>query len=148
MEVIRIPQSSSITGTSPSDSLVLYPGHSFEGVSYLSVQSVYFKAQADCGRMLRTHSAFMLHSQHPFLYVVFYRVALSSTILFWFSFVVASPVIFAHCGDPNSSKFLGGIITNTLLCMHKFIQLLVATHAEPVISARWEPRPFSSGVSI
>ena len=35
-EVLRIPQSSSITGTSPSDCLVSYPGHSLgEGVSPL-----------------------------------------------------------------------------------------------------------------
>ena len=32
--VLRIPQSSSITGTSPSDCLVLYPGYSF-GVGVL-----------------------------------------------------------------------------------------------------------------
>ena len=32
--VLRIPQSSSITGTSPSDCLVSYPGHSlWEGVT-------------------------------------------------------------------------------------------------------------------
>ena len=30
--VLHIPQSSSITGTSPSDCLVLYPGHSLGGV--------------------------------------------------------------------------------------------------------------------
>ena len=30
--VLRIPQSSSITGTSPSDCLVSYPGHSLGGV--------------------------------------------------------------------------------------------------------------------
>ena len=35
-EVLRIPQSSSIAGTSPSGCLVLYPEHSFVG-SYLSV---------------------------------------------------------------------------------------------------------------
>ena len=29
--VLRIPQSSSITGTSPSDCLVSYPGHLFGG---------------------------------------------------------------------------------------------------------------------
>ena len=29
--VLRIPQSSSIAGTSPSDCLVSYPGHSLEG---------------------------------------------------------------------------------------------------------------------
>ena len=41
--VLRIPQSSSTVGTSPSDSLVSYPGHSLWGGSYPSaeVQSVY-----------------------------------------------------------------------------------------------------------
>ena len=45
--VLRIPQSPSITGTSPSDCLVSYPGHSL-GVSYPSaeVQSVYSTATA------------------------------------------------------------------------------------------------------
>ena len=33
-EVLHIPQSSSITGTSPSDCLVSYPGHSLWGRSY------------------------------------------------------------------------------------------------------------------
>ena len=44
--VLRIPKSSSITGASPSDYLVLYPGHSFGGGSYLSAekQSVYSTA--------------------------------------------------------------------------------------------------------
>ena len=43
-----IPQSSSIAGTSPSDCLVSYPGHSFEG-SYPSAekQLVYSTAPAD-----------------------------------------------------------------------------------------------------
>ena len=46
--VLCIPQSSSITGTSPSDCLVSYSGHSLEG-SYTSaeVQSVYSTAPAD-----------------------------------------------------------------------------------------------------
>ena len=46
--VLRIPQSSSTAGTSPSDCLVSYPGHSLRG-SYPSaeVQSVYFTAPAD-----------------------------------------------------------------------------------------------------
>ena len=46
--VLRIPQNFSITGTSPSDCLVLYPGHSLVG-SYPSaeVQSVYSTAPAD-----------------------------------------------------------------------------------------------------
>ena len=44
-EVLRIPQSSSIIGTSPSDSLVSYPGHLLEG-SYPSagLKSVYSTA--------------------------------------------------------------------------------------------------------
>ena len=43
--VLCIPQSSSITGTSPSDCSVSYPGHSLRG-SYHSVekQSMYFTA--------------------------------------------------------------------------------------------------------
>ena len=47
--VLRIPQSSSITGISSSDSLVSYPGHSLGGRSYPSaeVQSVYSTAPAD-----------------------------------------------------------------------------------------------------
>ena len=46
--VLRIPQSSSITGASPSDCLVLYPGHSLTK-SFTSVerQSLYSAAQAD-----------------------------------------------------------------------------------------------------
>ena len=44
--VFRIPQSSSITGTSPSDCLVSYPGHWLEKGSYSSaeVQLVYSTA--------------------------------------------------------------------------------------------------------
>ena len=49
--MLHIPQSSSITGTSSSDCLVSYPGHSFGsgGGSYPSaeVQSVYSTAPAD-----------------------------------------------------------------------------------------------------
>ncbi len=46
--VLRISQSSSITGASPSDRLVSYPGHSL-GESYPTAekQSVYSTAQAD-----------------------------------------------------------------------------------------------------
>ena len=49
--VLFIPQSSSITGTSPSDCLVSYPGHTLGG-SYLSAEmhSVYSTAPADCAR--------------------------------------------------------------------------------------------------
>ena len=47
--LFRIPQTSSITGTSPSDCLVSYPGHSLDGRSYSSAekQSVYSTAPAD-----------------------------------------------------------------------------------------------------
>ena len=47
--VLRIPQGSSITGTSPSDCLVSYSGHSLEGGSYPSVekQLVYSTTPAD-----------------------------------------------------------------------------------------------------
>ena len=47
--VLCIPQSSSTAGTSPSDCLVSYPGHSSGGGSYPSaeVQSVYSTAPAD-----------------------------------------------------------------------------------------------------
>ena len=36
--VLCIPQNSSITGTSPSNCLVSYPGHLLEGWSYLSAE--------------------------------------------------------------------------------------------------------------
>ena len=47
--VLRIPQSSSITGSSLSDCLVSYPGHSLVGVSYPSsgMKSLYSAATAD-----------------------------------------------------------------------------------------------------
>ena len=47
--VLRIPQSSSITGTSPLDFLVSYQEHSLVGGSYPSaeVQSVYSTAPTD-----------------------------------------------------------------------------------------------------
>ena len=47
--VLRIPQSSSITGTSPSDYLLSYTGQTFGGESYLSakMQSVYSTAPTD-----------------------------------------------------------------------------------------------------
>ena len=51
--VLRIPQSSNITGTSPSDCLVSYLGHSLVGGgAYPSAekQSVYSPAQADWAR--------------------------------------------------------------------------------------------------
>ena len=48
--VLRISQSSSIARTSPSDSLVAYPGHSFksgESYSFAKKQSVFTTAPAD-----------------------------------------------------------------------------------------------------
>ena len=47
--VLRIPESSSISGTSPSDCLVSYLGHSLRGGSYPSAekQSVYSTAPDD-----------------------------------------------------------------------------------------------------
>ena len=46
--VLRISQSSSIAGTSPSDCLVSYPGHSLEeSYSFAEMQSVYSVAPVD-----------------------------------------------------------------------------------------------------
>ena len=49
--VLRIPQSSSTAGTSPSDCLVSYPGHLLGGGLNPSAekQSVYSTAPADLG---------------------------------------------------------------------------------------------------
>ena len=52
-EVLRIPQSSSITGTSPSDCLVWYRGHSWEGVLSLCREAIgvfYSPSQLGDGR--------------------------------------------------------------------------------------------------
>ena len=48
--VLRFPQSSSIAGTSPSDCLVSYPGHSLGSYPSAEVQSVYSTAPADWAR--------------------------------------------------------------------------------------------------
>ena len=54
--VLYIPQSSSITGTSPSDCLGSYLGHSLGGgYSSAEVQSVYSTAPADRARWLCLH---------------------------------------------------------------------------------------------
>ena len=50
--VLQIPQSSSITGTSPSDCFVLYPAHSLAGRSSREKQSVHSTATADWVRFL------------------------------------------------------------------------------------------------
>ena len=62
---LRIPQRSSITGTSPSDSLVSYPGHSLWG-SYSSVemQSVYSTAPADWEKLIRWLDTFPSNPHH------------------------------------------------------------------------------------
>ena len=59
--VLRIPQSSSTAGTSPSDCLVSYAGHSLGGGSYPSaeVQSVYSTAPADWATMHLSDSSFI-----------------------------------------------------------------------------------------
>ena len=50
--LLRIPQNPSITGTSPSDCLVSYPGYLLGWVYPASeVQSVYFTATVDCARI-------------------------------------------------------------------------------------------------
>ena len=55
--MLRIPQSSSITGTSPSDYLVSYVGHSLVVVSYpyADVQSVYSTSKTDWVSTLRVN---------------------------------------------------------------------------------------------
>ena len=47
--VLHIPQSSSITGASPSDCLVSFARHSLGGESYLTaeIQLLYYEAPAD-----------------------------------------------------------------------------------------------------
>ena len=67
--VLCISQSSSITGTSPSDCLVSYTGHSLWG-SYPSAkkQSVYFTAQAD--RPICNHQTNIYIYCHPQLFSV------------------------------------------------------------------------------
>ena len=53
-KVLHIPQSPSITGTSPSDRLVSYPGHLLVGGSYPSAerQPVYSTSLADWARKI------------------------------------------------------------------------------------------------
>ena len=46
-EVLYIPQSYKITGASPSDCLVSYPGHSGESYPFVEMQSMYSAAPAD-----------------------------------------------------------------------------------------------------
>ena len=61
--VLRIPQSSSTAGTSPSDCLVSYPGHSlWGGGSYPSaeVQSVYSTVPADWASKLRDKALYLV----------------------------------------------------------------------------------------
>ena len=74
-----IPQSSSITGTSPSDCLVLYPGHSLWDITTLQRSS----------RCIRQHP-------HPADWAIgmscFVCIAWPCLVIFWVSFL--SPIIF------------------------------------------------------
>ena len=56
-ELLCIPQSFSITGASPSDCLVSYPGHSLEEGSYLSAekQLMYSTAPANWAGDIKCH---------------------------------------------------------------------------------------------
>ena len=49
--LLRIPQSSSITGALPSDFSVSYPGHSLGGESYLSVEMQWMYSAAPAKRV-------------------------------------------------------------------------------------------------
>ena len=70
--VLRIPQSSSTAGNSPSDCLVSYRGHSLGGGSYPSaeVQSVYSTAPADWAFFVGVVCSIMLETIlcHHFLF--------------------------------------------------------------------------------
>ena len=55
--VLRIPQSSSITGTSPSDCLVSYPGHLLEWGSYPTAVGVFNGPDRLGKRRQRVHSS-------------------------------------------------------------------------------------------
>ena len=59
--VLRIPQSFSITGTSPSDCLVSYSGQLLGGASYpfAEVQSVYYPVQADSSTVTEERSEYI-----------------------------------------------------------------------------------------
>ena len=62
--VLRIPQSSSITGTSPSDYFVTYPGHSLkEFYPSAEVQLVYSTAPADWAKIVHDQT------QHIYVYI-------------------------------------------------------------------------------
>ena len=54
--VLCIPQSSSITGTSPSDCLVSYPGHLLRGVSYPSAEKQFVYSTAPPPQLTGQHS--------------------------------------------------------------------------------------------
>ena len=73
--VHSIPQSSRVTGTSASDCLVPYPGHSLAGGSYLSaeIQSVYSTAPADWANInLANNSRLIVRyslKEHSFIFL-------------------------------------------------------------------------------
>ena len=75
-EVLLIPQSSSITGTLPSDCLVSYPGHSL-GESYPSAekQSVYSTALANWAK-----EAWLSHKLY--IHICIFCVVVSQEVFF------------------------------------------------------------------
>ena len=70
--VLCIPQSSSITGTSPSDCLVSYPGHSLGGLTPLQRCSRYILQPQPTGPRVSVLSLFLLLSWVTFYYQICY----------------------------------------------------------------------------
>ena len=68
--MLRIPQNPSITGTSPSDCLVSYPGHSLGDGSYPSaeVQSVYSTAQAEWTKTFSKSKSAVVYKMYRSVY--------------------------------------------------------------------------------
>ena len=91
--ILRIPQSSSITGTSPLNCLVPYQGHSLGEGSYSSaeMQSVYSASQANWAIevdrleskaiLVHTHTHTHTHT-HIYIYIYIYQQH-RSKINFW-----------------------------------------------------------------
>ena len=81
--VLHIPQSPGITGTSPSDCLVSYPGHSLGVGAYPSaeVQSVYSTAPANWAKLLFLEMADNDINNKGELLIVFRRVHKISFVL-------------------------------------------------------------------
>ena len=78
--VLRIPQSSSVTGASPSDSVVSYPGHLLrESYPSADMQSMHSKAPDDWENLQRificSSSFLKLHTHthtHTHIYIYMY----------------------------------------------------------------------------